>query len=69
MCRLSDSVREGERLKGQIEERDHEVAALMRRLEVRRAKMNVVPNGFFFFLFNQINVMWQQQHTLVLRNP
>lgn len=49
MCRLSDSVREGERLKGQIEERDHEVAALMRRLEVRRAKMNVVPNVFFFF--------------------
>lgn len=33
--RLSDSVREGERLKGQIEERDHEVALLMRRLEVR----------------------------------
>lgn len=33
--RLSDSVRVGERLKGQIEERDHEVALLMRRLEVR----------------------------------
>lgn len=49
MCRLSDSVREGERLKGQIEERDHEVAALMRRLEVRGAKMNVVPNVFLFF--------------------
>lgn len=28
-------MREGERLKGQIEDRDREVAALMRRLEVR----------------------------------
>lgn len=29
-------MREGERLKVQMEERDHEVAKLMRRLEVRR---------------------------------
>lgn len=33
--RLSDSVREGERLKGQIEERNRETVTLMRRLEVR----------------------------------
>lgn len=33
--RLSASVREGERLKGQIEERDRENSILMRRLDVR----------------------------------
>lgn len=33
--RLSDSVREAERLKGQIEERDREIVILMRRAEVR----------------------------------
>lgn len=33
--RLSDSVREGERLKGQIEEKEREIVVLMRRLEVR----------------------------------
>ncbi|KAG7483363.1 hypothetical protein JOB18_046615 [Solea senegalensis] len=32
-ARLSDSVREGERLKGQMEEQERESAALMRRLE------------------------------------
>lgn len=44
MCRLSDSVREGERLKAQMEERDHEVAKLMRRLEVRRFISSVLPS-------------------------
>lgn len=33
--RLSDSVREGERLKSLIEEREKEIAALTRKLEVR----------------------------------
>lgn len=33
--RLSDLVREGERLKGQIEERDREIVTLTRKLEVR----------------------------------
>lgn len=45
-------MREGERLKGQIEDREHEVTALMRRLEVRGAKMDVMPNVFFVFFFN-----------------
>lgn len=57
MCRLSDSVREGERLKGQIEDREHEVAALMRRLEVSGAKMDDVPNVFCFLLFFLIKLM------------
>lgn len=43
--RLSDSVREGERLRGQIEERDREIAVLMRRLEVRGRFFS------YFFLF------------------
>lgn len=47
MCRLSDSVREGERLKVQMEERDHEVAKLMRRLEVRRFISSVLPMEIF----------------------
>lgn len=34
-CRLSESVREAERLKGQMEERDREMVVLTRRLEVR----------------------------------
>lgn len=42
MCRLSDSVRECERLKVQMEERDHEVAKLMRRLEVSRSISSVL---------------------------
>lgn len=33
--RLSDSVREAEKLKGQIEEKDREIVLLTRRLEVR----------------------------------
>lgn len=33
--RLSDSMREQERLKSQVEERETEIAALTRRLEVR----------------------------------
>lgn len=33
--RLADSVREGDRLKGLIEEREREIAVLTRKLEVR----------------------------------
>lgn len=40
--RLSDSVREGERLKGKIEERDGEIVVLMRRLEVRGQGFSVI---------------------------
>lgn len=43
--RLSAAVREGERLKGQIEERDREISILMRRFDVRSL--------LFFLLFKK----------------
>lgn len=50
--RLSDSVREGERLKGQIEQRDKEIVLLTRRLEVRgQSKINLV---FLVLVFHGI---------------
>lgn len=54
-CRLSDSVREGERLKGQIEERDREITALMRKLKVRcrfsgHSKCKNTVKCFFIFV-------------------
>lgn len=50
--RLSDSVREGERLKGQIEQRDKEIVLLTRRLEVRgQSKINFV---FLVLVFHGI---------------
>lgn len=73
-CRLSDSVRECERLKVQMEERDHEVAKLMRRLEVSRSISSVllvetfssrsqltpanIIFSHFFSFFNQISVFF-----------
>ena len=43
--RFSDSVRERERLKAQVEEKERELAALSRRLEVRRAVGLVLCQG------------------------
>ncbi len=49
--RLSDSVREGERLKGQIEEKDREIVVLMRRLEVRGFSFLIVTHTVVHFEF------------------
>lgn len=42
--RLTDSLRESERLKGQLEERDREVAVLMRKLQVIFSKFKEKRN-------------------------
>lgn len=52
--RLSDSLRESERLKGQIEERDREIAVLMRKLKVifskfkKKQAKSVLQSGVSF---------------------
>lgn len=47
-------MRDGERLKGQIEERDGEIAVLMRRLEVR--------GPLFFFVIEKVKTLFIEPH-------
>lgn len=70
-------MREGERLKAQMEERDHEVAKLMRRLEVRMFIGSVLPSETFSSrsqlshainnVFNEVKI--QDLFVFGLRNP
>lgn len=48
--RLTESAREAERLKGQIEERDREMVVLVRRVEVRGAILETNESETEMFL-------------------